>query len=173
VTADEVEAVRSLTPEAARRRFAHAVARARAAVAACAAAPPAAPATPGAAAGGAADGARRSAPCCHSGGSGSGSGRGGGGGFSAASHTPAGVGGACCVCAGAELAFVPGPERAEAAAAGHAVRRLHVLLALWNGPALFFIATHHMERGHACTGGDDAPPTHWDATARAARFCRE
>jgi hypothetical protein len=163
VTADEVEAVRSLTPEAARGRLVHAVARARAAAAACAAVPRAERAASRAAAS-----IRRSAPCCHN----SGGGGSGGGGFSAAPHVPAGVGGAC-VCAGAELAFVPGPERAEAAAAGRAVRRLHMLLGLFNQPAFFHIVTHHMERGHACTGGDDAPPSHWDATARAARFCRE
>jgi hypothetical protein len=138
VTADEVEAVRSLTPEAARGRFAHAVSRARAAAAACAAASPAKPAA--------------CLPCRHASSSG---------------------GATCCVCAGAELAFVPGPERAEAAAAGRAVRRLLFLLGLWNQPAFFHVATHHMELGHACTGDDDAGPAHWDATARASRLCRE
>jgi hypothetical protein len=157
VTADEVEAVRALTPEAAQTRFAQAAAHARAAVQACAAPPPAEPAAAFAAAG-----ARCGPPCCHRGGGGGGAGR----------TAAAGRGGAC-VCAGAELAFVPSPERAEVVAAGRAMRRLLMLLGLWNQEAFVYAVTRHFEGGYPCSGGKDAPPAHWDATLRGARMCRE
>jgi hypothetical protein len=151
VTAAEVDYERSLTVGAAFALAAPANARARAAAAACAAAPAA--------------GGRRGPPCCH--------GSGAGGASAAAAAFPAGVGGTCRVCAGAELAFVPGPERASAAAAGRHLRRWSILMGLWNPAAFLHNSIHHLESGHVCASNGDAPLEHWDATARASRLCRE